>query len=120
VVKRAGWFWIFFPGWVFLTGLLSLNPHPGVNLEQGADKLAHFLFYVPFGLLGFYHPRKSYRAVLLVSLFGVNLGLILELLQRSVPGRNCEFKDFLAGALGVVAGLLLFGAGRRLRKRSSK
>ncbi len=116
-VKNKRGFWIIFFSWISVICLLSLTPKTGIHLAKGADKLAHFVFYVPFGLIGFYHPRRNFRSVLLVSLFGINLGLLLELLQRSIPGRSCEFKDFLADALGVLTGLCVLGIRELVRRR---
>ena len=118
--KASGKFWISFFVWIFLIGFLSLTPKTGIPLEKGRDKALHFIFYLPFGIFGYYHPRRGFRSVLLASLFGVNLGLLMELAQRRIPGRVCDGWDLLADALGVLAGLIFFGIRVGLRKRRAE
>jgi VanZ family protein len=122
-LKRPASFWTIFLIWVVLIGFLSLTPIVDVNLEKGRDKIIHFLFYLPFGFLGYYHPRQGWRNFILVPLFGLNLGLLLELIQRKIPHRVCDKFDFLADALAVLTGLLLLGIwsiykNRRLKCRN--
>lgn len=108
VVKNFQWFWIFFLVWVILLSFFSLIPVSVISLESGRDKVIHFLLYLPFGIIGWYHPKAGWTSLFLVSLFGANLGLLLELLQRKV-GRVCDGWDFFADTLGVVSGLFLLG-----------
>jgi VanZ family protein len=101
-------------GWSLLTCFLSLTPRPaGVILEQGWDKVFHLAFYFPLGVLAYFHPRPGIKPVFLVACFGLNLGFLLELLQRRVPGRGFDYHDFFADALGVILGLLFTGLIRR-------
>ena len=115
--RAGGKYWIGFLAWVLLIGFFSLSPKSLMPLPHGRDKVVHFLFYIPFGVFGFYHPRRSLRMALLIALFGANAGLLLELLQRRVPGRVCDGYDFLADALGISAGLICFGLWLWLHKR---
>jgi VanZ family protein len=109
-------FWTGFMSWVFLTGLVSLMPmaqHPA--LKNGGDKIAHLVFYMPFGVIGFFHPRGGMKPVWLVSTFAANLGFLMELLQRNVPGRGFEYLDLAGDILGVMLGVIFFEIIRRTK-----
>jgi len=83
----------------------SISPPPGFVLE---DKIYHFIEYGIFSLLlflAFYHSRKEFlrRNVFLLSyIVGMTYGLSDEIHQKFVPGRSCEFLDFVADCLGIV------------------
>lgn len=111
-------FWASFACWVFLVGLVSLISNTGgISLQHGTDKIFHCLFYTPFALFAFYHPRRGTKSLMLVSLFGINFGLLMEILQRRVHGRSFEWLDFVADMTGVVLGLAVFGIWFAMKRR---
>lgn len=108
------------PAWVSATLLLvgSAIPLPGrYNPEfgpYGPDKLLHVVGHAGLvAVLGTAvdgDDRSVRRAVGAIALSS-GYGLAIELLQESVPGREFERGDLVAGLLGSLVGLL---AWRRL------
>lgn len=84
------------------------NPDLGF---YGPDKLLHLIGHA--GLVALLGTALSedertighaYRAIALSAGFG----LAIEVLQESVPGREFEFGDVVAGLLGSVIGLVAY------------
>jgi len=101
----------------------SISPPPGFVLE---DKIYHFIEYGIFSFLlflAFYHSRREFlkkNVFLLCCIIGMTYGLSDEIHQSFVPGRSCEFLDFVADCLGIVVvqiGICLYL--RRRRKHLS-
>jgi len=99
--------------WAALIFLLSARSTTAVPLEHGLDKFAHFGAYAVLGAaLG--RARLHHRWPLAVPLaLGLLYALSDELHQAFVPGRTAEAADWVADALGTLAGLLLFHRWRR-------
>jgi VanZ family protein len=99
----------------------SISPPPGFVLE---DKIYHFIEYGIFSLLlflAFYNSRKEFlrRNVFLLScIVGMTYGLSDEIHQSLVPGRSCEFLDFVADCLGII--VVQIGIWLYLRRKRSK
>ncbi|KPL01056.1 MAG: hypothetical protein AMJ91_01815 [candidate division Zixibacteria bacterium SM23_73_3] len=80
-------------------------PSFGFVLE---DKILHFIEFSVFSallFLTFFTSGKEFlkkHAFLISSLIGIAYAASDELHQRFVPGRSCEFFDFLADSLGVI------------------
>lgn len=118
--EKASRFWISFCCWCSLVVFLSLkSSFGGLSAGPGLDNVFHFLFYMPFAVFSYKHPRKGLVTRLLVALFAVNLGFMLELLQRRVAGRAFNWFDFLADALGVAFGLLVIGIWFQIKMKPS-
>jgi VanZ family protein len=107
---------------IFAASSLSALP---VSLEEGRDKLAHFAAYT---VLGFFLVRALYRAgraVWPAVPIGWVIGALDEVYQGFVPGRTPSVADWVADALGVAAGFLLYlliarEAARRPRRASQR
>jgi len=95
-----------------------------------SDKIAHFVEYAMLGLLsrmaagglsGAVRRRPALVAAAVVA-FGLLVGALDETIQRSVPGRQSSWTDFVADAIGVAAGLAFAGwaAGRWRRSRGAQ
>ena len=89
----------------------SLPEAPGQLLGMPADKVAHFLMFLPFTVIltfCFSNPGKTpVRAVLGVAgmfLAGCAVAAATELVQGTLPYRTADAKDFLADALALAAG----------------
>jgi VanZ family protein len=89
---------------VLATLLVCLLPHvPGPSV-QGADKVEHFIAY--FGLTAWFASLVQRRAWASVILALLLLGAGIEVAQGLMNiGREASVWDFLAGAVGVAAGL---------------
>ncbi|MBC7361283.1 MAG: VanZ family protein [Candidatus Aminicenantes bacterium] len=77
------------------------------------DKGAHWLEFMILGFLlafGFfnYFPGKTFLNSYLTLMIGILIGLTDELHQLFVPGRQCDWRDWIADITGVVVGLALF------------
>jgi VanZ family protein len=99
--------------WILLFTLTSLPsqsvPAVGVN-----DKVEHMLAY--FGLsflmyLALLFQEKSRllksNALLFTLLFVFAYGILDEVHQLLIPGRSCEFLDFMADMLGGIVGIIV-------------
>jgi VanZ family protein len=96
----------------------SIAPPPGFVFE---DKIYHFIEYGIFSFLlflAFYHSRKEFlkkNFFLLSCIIGITYGLSDEIHQSFVPGRSCEFLDFVADCLGIL--LVQIGIWLYLKRR---
>ena len=103
---RHPWLWLL-PGWVLVAAVIAASVFPGVTVGalniSGADKVAHAASYclLMIWFAGLYAPRR--HGIVAVSLLA--LGLVLELIQWSLPYRFFEPADLLANATGVFVGL---------------
>jgi hypothetical protein len=74
------------------------------------DKLIHFCAYAIMGFLAAHamaegsHKRRFWIAFVIASLYGVTD----EFHQYFVPGRECDFGDWLADACGAWVGAYIY------------
>ena len=99
----------------------SIAPPPGFFLE---DKIYHFIEYGIFSFLlflAFYHSRSEFlkkHFIVVSCIVGIAYGLSDEIHQSFVPGRSCEFLDFVADCLGIaVVQIVIWLYLRNKRKR---
>lgn len=77
------------------------------------DKIAHFFEFTVLAVLiiwGLYHDlqnRFRERTLLFTLLLGVGYGIVLELVQRFIPGRDPNLADAVSNAAGVLFGVVL-------------
>jgi VanZ family protein len=85
------------------------------------DKQVHFLGYAGFTLVAAYataHLRdRPYRRALLVVVSVVCYGVLMELLQAPIPGRQFSVLDMLANTAGTLLVSAWFVVERRVRYR---
>lgn len=99
--------WLPALAWAALIFALSSRPTIPVDLQLGRDKLAHFAAYTVLGLFLGRARRASGLSALAAALLGLAYAASDEWHQSFVPGRSADVADWLADALGVLAGLLL-------------
>jgi len=99
--------------WIFLFTATSL-PAAHVPSFDVSDKIKHFCAFfglsVLLSLTLLYQDKVSLfkKYFLVAALFISSLyGLLDEIHQSFVPGRNSEFLDWVADSLGAAAGVLL-------------
>lgn len=96
---------------------LSLVPSPPSD-GLGWDKANHALAMGMVTLTAWFSVRPAQRAVAFGAVYGLGLGLLVELLQGlCTTGRAAEWGDLVADAVGVglaVLGLIVW----QKRKRS--
>ena len=95
--------------------ILAHVPIPQLVRKAGvSDKILHFIAYLVLVFLLWFaispDRKVSWRraAAWWVLLVTVWYGVIDELLQGVVAGRNCDVMDFFADLAGVTTGLILF------------
>ncbi|MBD3426376.1 MAG: hypothetical protein GF409_03980 [Candidatus Omnitrophica bacterium] len=76
------------------------------------DKIAHFFEYTVLSVLiarGLYRSGRSFstKNILLTLILGGVYGILMELVQRYVPGRDANPGDLAANIGGIVFGILL-------------
>lgn len=112
-------------GWgltICLVVVLSVLPallinHMAHGLLPQNDKVAHFAAYVVLALIPVAALEYALTGILLAALM-VPMGVVLEFVQRLVPGRDFDLVDMTANSLGVLTGITLALLIRRLwRKR---
>lgn len=108
--------WLYFAPAVFYCGLIFFLSSWTLKLKFGLvfwDKGAHWLEFVGLGFLlalGFFHnlPDQPFLRAYLTFMTGISIGLLDELHQSLVPGRQCDWKDWVADIIGVLVGLVVF------------
>jgi VanZ family protein len=91
--------------YVLAVVVASLVPARSVVTPGPLDKVGHFIAYAMMVYLGLV-VFKSRRASILVVLFSLTLGIVLEFLQSFISGRDSSIADGMANLIGVI-----FGAG---------
>lgn len=100
--------------WAFLIFVLSVAPYkipPPLAVEH-SDKMAHFLIYTVLAVLvirsqratGWHHTVKSSLFTLITC--GV-YGILMELTQLFVSGREASVLDAVADLIGAGLGIIL-------------
>ncbi len=100
---------------VVLTWLLAVPSVKFVESFEVSDKIEHFFaFFVLTFLFGFsahFQTRfKKYsKAVfIMVLLISALYGAATEIMQYFVPGRSCDFFDWLMDFSGAIIGMVVF------------
>lgn len=117
-------FFYFVPSVVWAVIIFALSTNTPVEIGPtewldflSIDKVGHFTFYCIFCVLlcwGFFrteHPLKTISATKLVIAVTVVMvyGVIMELLQlKFYEGRQLEFMDMIANAIGAIIGAIVF------------
>lgn len=109
--------------WAIITLVLTLMPGkdlPDVHFFQ-VDKVAHFFIFGVLMILTSWGLKKTtgmhgapVHPLLTAALLSIGFGILIEFLQRFVPGRSFSIADMLANSIGVGLGYLIF---RLLKKR---
>ncbi len=86
---------------------LSLSPKPALTASN--DKLGHFIAYsvLTFLILRSFVIRNVNRLLMLL-VFSILYGVLMEYGQRFVPGRSFSIYDMIANTSGVLIGLLIY------------
>ena len=94
---------------VVVVGWLALSPKPPPRVDLGWDKLNHACAFAALAAAACFSLRfeRARPAALLALLV---YGGLIEIAQTNVPGRNGEWADLLADAVGIAIGALLAAA----------
>ncbi len=99
---------------ILLAGFITYFSHQSrlpwdVALPHPLDKVVHASAFTALGLflgLGFGQGKGWRFWLMLLGVAGL-FGMADEIHQRFVPGRACEFADWVADVLGAALGLAL-------------
>jgi VanZ family protein len=103
--------------------LSSLSKPPSVEEIPFNDKGAHFIEYgilavlCSFALANTASGRTSRAVFFVTCLLSISWGVIDELHQYFVPGRDCSFWDVCADVLGTLLGASLYQVTSALKAR---
>ncbi|MDR0624447.1 MAG: VanZ family protein [Treponema sp.] len=98
---------------IWLLSSQSILPKPKGIL--GFDKLQHLLaFAVLTGAVCLWVPRKKWKTrslffMMIAAAIGSAYGIVDEVHQFFVPGRDCNVWDWIADTLGTAIGASAFG-----------
>lgn len=127
MVKRK--FTLLFIGWMVFITSLSLFSFSSEGEDEiwfpHLDKVVHFTFHFIIIVLGVLFLNEvvlekwdSRKKIKSVFTFSISYGLLIELLQWSMPfDRSAEVWDVLANVLGAIMGSLLIQKYRSLIDR---
>lgn len=92
---------------IVLILIVTLTPGNGKIAGNYLDKFVHFSMFLA---LGFNICKKYENQKKLIEglMWAIVFGLLTEVVQQIIPGRNMEFYDGLADTLGVVSGFYLY------------
>ncbi len=103
--------------WTLFILVLTLLPGraiPNVGIFQ-IDKLVHIFFFSVLMVLLLYGLQKInehriffVNLILIAIVYCIGLGIIIEILQLFVPGRDFSLLDIVADASGTGLGYLIF------------
>ncbi|MFA5804873.1 MAG: VanZ family protein [Melioribacteraceae bacterium] len=121
---------IYIPLIVYWITLFILTTIPADNVPQlfeNQDKYEHFIAYCGLAILlslALYFQKRSIlissKAFLFALLFILAYGAVDELHQIFIPGRYCDFYDWLADSSGGILGIgIVFLFVRKISKNYS-
>jgi VanZ family protein len=98
---------------IFVESSFPTNAYPKIEFEL-SDKILHFIIYFVL-FLAFYYSFNNQSKFFALNKFSLYIALLFTALygasdefhQYFVPGRSCEFYDWLADLLGAIFGLIL-------------
>lgn len=84
---------------------LAFTPNPPPAADLGWDKANHFTAFGTLAFLGMQclRPRAGRAWWVLAAL--LVFGVLIELVQSQIPGRDADAQDVLADMMGAVMGL---------------
>jgi VanZ family protein len=102
----------FWAALLLYTGLGLMN-RPDEILDTSHDKILHFVGYILLYLSAkCAYSKKPGHGVLLITL--LTYSLCIEIGQHFVPSRTFDIFDLLVNGLGLLVGLALFLAGKKI------
>lgn len=96
---------------------LALSSAPPPTLDSGWDKLNHLLAFGALGFCAFIGSSAARSRWLWGPAALLGYGVLIELLQSQLPPRSADWRDVVADALGITAGLVLAALAQALARR---
>lgn len=92
---------------IIVGGIAYLSLTPTDTITIGNDKISHFIAYGTLmstaGLLAFPSRKNVLWTIILCALYGI----LIEIGQHFVPGRDMSIYDVFANVTGVLLGTLV-------------
>lgn len=86
---------------------LAFDPHPPPGMDTGWDKANHALAFASLMLVGGRAFVRARRRDLALGLALLAFGIVIELVQSQIPGRDADWHDVVADTVGIVIGWAL-------------
>jgi VanZ family protein len=84
---------------------LAFSPHPPPAADLGWDKANHFTAFGTLAFIGLQGlaagPRRRWTVLAVLLAYGI----LIELVQSQIPGRDAEAMDVFADMVGAVIGV---------------
>ncbi len=84
---------------------LAFSPHPPRAADLGWDKANHFAAFGTLAFVGLQCLAASPRRRWIVLAALLAYGILIELVQAQIPGRDAEARDVLADMIGASIGV---------------
>jgi VanZ family protein len=104
---------------------LAFTPNPPPAADLGWDKANHFTAFGTLAFLGMQCLRPRAGRAWWVLAAALAFGVLIELVQSQIPGRDADAQDVVADMMGAVMGLAihalaLWGVSRIVGVRSDE
>lgn len=98
--------------WLFIASIIivliaTMMPVNGKMAGNYLDKLAHFLIFLNLSINICYRFQQP-KNLIPMLMWGILFGLMTEVIQQFVPGRNMDMLDGIADTLGMISGYYLY------------
>ncbi len=111
--------------WAFV--ILALTVAPSHKIPEppdwsiSADKLVHFLMFMILSLLLLFRRYSNgrlwnHRQLIPIIVLLTTYGLLLEMVQLLVPGRDFSWLDLISDAMGAIAGNYIYLGAVKLKE----
>ncbi|MED5622019.1 VanZ family protein [Ideonella sp. BN130291] len=101
---RSVWFWrVLLALLVCVVAYLALTPEPPSDMATGWDKVKHMMAFSTLAVCAQFSGLRTRWPLMLAMAGLLAFGGAIEVIQPEV-GRNAEWADLLADAVGILAG----------------
>lgn len=104
-IKRQQWcrlaLWLLLAGQLLAMTYLAVKPALAVMTFSNSDKLLHFIAYFTLMIWPFF-LFKQQSVFLKSALMAFMYGIMIELMQATLPNRFCSMADIAANLTGIV------------------
>lgn len=115
---RAAWRLLFL-ALVAVASWLAFSPHPPPAADLGWDKANHFAAFGTLAFVGLQCLKASPRRRWIVLALLLAYGILIEMVQSQIPGRDADAQDVLADMIGAVIGVAVHALVLRLIGRGT-
>ncbi|MDA3818660.1 MAG: VanZ family protein [Prolixibacteraceae bacterium] len=92
---------------IIIVFIVTMVPGDGNVAGNYLDKVVHFLVFLMLSInicYRFYENKRLIDSLIWAIFFG----LMTEVIQQFIPGRNMDIYDAIADTLGVISGFYLY------------